>query len=542
MQTQKNPRAVDSGAGGSSPGKGHEIVAPILTPGQQHALELLLPIFRGERPGARASLQGYAGTGKTFLSARLVAAALASISSSTTSANPWDDLELLSEQPRRSWRQPQPAPPLLLCGPTHKACRQMERALAGYGVQGIQAVTIHSALGLRPKYDEDRTWFEPDPRAIKLIGPTTRLLLADEASMVGRQLVELLLAALPQDAALVAIGDPAQLQPVGDPGRSPLFNLPIQARLTEVVRHQGPILELATATREQGRGRPRFEAMVSDESAVITHQGYGQWRAAAIRACCRAAKEGNTDGARVLAWTNTAARRFGADVHRAIYGPEAPPYVVGQPVVSHGVIAGPDGKPLVSSTCEMALLAVERCQGRIAGDELFEVREALLLKRRTKAGEQLPPWTWWAIEARITGQDSTIRFEVLEPSCQANWRKATNAIAKVAKGISAAHGKAAAASTWDLYWRRKGRFGEISPVWAMTVHKAQGSTFERVFIHPDLDCHPDAGEQNQLAYVGITRAAKELHLVADPPPPAAATTSITTTSTTTTTAQLEAQR
>lgn len=489
-----------------------------LTPGQQHALDLLLPIFQGHQPGARASLQGYAGTGKTFLSARLVAAALDSIPGARGASSPWG-----------GWKTP---PTVVLASPTHKACRQMERALASYGIEGIEAVTLHSALGLRPQRDEDRETFIADPRALKLIGPATQLVVVDEASMVGRRLVELLLAALPRDAALVAIGDPAQLQPVGDPRRSPLFNLPIQAQLAEVVRHQGPILELATATRELGRGRPHFEAMVSDESAVITHPHFGAWRLAAIRACCRAAREGNTDGARVLAWTNAAGVKFNTDVHRAIYGAEAPPFVVGQPVVSHGVIAGPDGKPLVSSTCEMTLLAVERCEGRVAGDELLEVREALLLKRRTKAGEQLPPWTWWAIEARITGQDSTIRFEVLEPSCQAAWRKAANAIAKAAKGLSATHGKAAAASIWQLFWRRKEGFGEISPVWAMTVHKAQGSTFERVFIHPDLGRHPDLGEQNQLAYVAITRASRELHLVADPPPPAAATTSTTTTSTT----------
>ena len=49
----------------------------------------------------------------------------------------------------------------------------------------------------------------------------------------------------------------------------------------------------------------------------------------------------------------------------------------------------------------------------------------------------------------------------------------------------------------------------------MTIHKAQGSTFEQVFLHPDVDRNPDRTELNQLAYVGITRASRVLHVVAD---------------------------
>lgn len=494
---------------------------PQLTTGQQQALDLLTPIFRGEQPGARATLQGYAGTGKTFLSARLVAAALASTPAApSTTGAPWDDLELLGEQQEPSWRQKaQARPAVLLCGPTHKACRQIERALAGYGVQGIQAVTLHAALGLRPRREEDQQVFEPDSRARRLIGPWTRLVVVDEASMVGRELVDLLLAALPDAASLVAIGDPAQLQPVGDPGRSPLFDKPIQARLDQVVRHQGPILELATATRELGIGRPRFIARASDHSAVITHQGFGQWRAAAIRACRDAAREGNIDGARVLAWTNGAVTRFNADLHKILYGPSASPFVVGQPVVSHDAIPGPDELPLVSSTCVMEILAVEQEEGAVEGDELLEVREALLLKRRTKAGEKLPLWQWWNIEARLAGEGRIVQFQVLDPEHRASWNKACNAISKAAKAAKAKRAKKAAQPLWNLYWSRRDRFGQISPVWALTVHKSQGGTFERVFLHPDLDRHAHQGERNQLAYVGITRAARELHVIADRPPP-----------------------
>lgn len=476
-----------------------------LTADQQRAFDRLLPIFRGEWPGTRACLLGFAGTGKTFTSGLLLDQAVAAIPGALGKRNHWG-----------GWAE---LPTVVICGPTHKSARQLEWALAGRGLQGIQAVTLHSALGLRPRRSEDREWFEPDPTARKLIGPSTRLVVVDESSMVGRELVRLLLAALPDAAALVAIGDPAQLQPVGDPGRSPLFDQPIQARLDHVVRHQGPILALATATRALGAGRPRFVAQVDDHSAVIAHAGFGEWQRTAIRACRDAAQEGNIDGARMLAWTNSAVEKFNAELHRILYGPLAGPYVVGQAVVSHDAILGPDGSPLVSSTCEMRLLAVERGEGSVEGDELLQVREALLGKRRTKAGEKSLPWGWWTIRAQLSGEGSTVTFQVLDPERRSEWTKAANAIARTAKEAKAEHGAAVAKPFWDLYWKRKDRFGRISPVWGLTIHKSQGSTFSKVFIHPGLDRNDDQAERNQLTYVGLTRAARELHVVADPPPP-----------------------
>jgi exodeoxyribonuclease V len=506
MRTEKHPQAVGAANGGRRKAVSISSLADAtLTAGQQQARDLLLPIFQGKQAGARACIEGYAGTGKTFLTARLIAEAFVSIPGARGERNSWG-----------RWDTP---PTVLICGPTHKACRQIERALAAYGVEDVVAATLHSALGIRPRRIEDREVFEVDPRARQLIDGSTRLVVVDEASMVGRDLARLLWGELPEGASLVAIGDPAQLQPVGDPTRSPLFDQPIQARLSEVVRHQGPILQLATATRELGNGRPRFVASTSSSSAVISHEHFGPWRQAAIRCCRQAAQEGNIDGARVLAWTNGAVAKFNGDLHRILYGPSAPPYVVGQPVVSHSAITGPDGLPLVSSTCEMELLAVEPAAGAIDGDELLEVREALLGKRRTKAGEKLPPWQWWNIEAQLSGEGRRIQFQVLDPEQQSDWSKAAKVIANLAKGEAFLHGKAAARDLWGLYWARKDRFGRINPVWALTIHKSQGSTFDRVFLHPDLDRHHDQGERNQLAYVGITRAAKALHVIADPPPP-----------------------
>jgi len=472
-----------------------------LTAGQQSALDQLASIFSGEVPGARAVLTGFAGTGKSTLAARLIHLAMAIPGA-------------LGERGQRgSWKTP---PAVVIAAPTHKAALQLERALAGYGLHQVKATTLHSALGLRPVREGGVEVFKPDPHATCLVGKTTRLVVVDEASMVSAALVALLEAAMPPDAALVAIGDPAQLQPVDDPTPSPLFKAPISAHLSEVMRHGGPILQLATATRELGTGRPPFVTHQGDSSKVVAYKAFGVWKRAALRACIEVSERGQTDGARVLTWTNGAANRFNSDLHAAIYGPEAPPYVVGQPVVSAGVILSPDGQPLVSSTAEMELLEVYPDGGAIPGDELQEVREALLGKRKTKKGEVLQPWSWWSIEARLAGRyGRTVNFKVLAPGCEADWRKTNNAIAALARAAKETGQEAEAKGFWRIFWQRKDGFAVINPVWAMTIHKSQGSTFKQVFLHPDLNRNPDQAAMNQLAYVGITRASEGLHVVAE---------------------------
>ena len=53
-------------------------------------------------------------------------------------------------------------------------------------------------------------------------------------------------------------------------------------RLTEVLRHDGAILNLATATRQRDRGRAPFIAAEGGGSRIITYPTLSQWKAAAV--------------------------------------------------------------------------------------------------------------------------------------------------------------------------------------------------------------------------------------------------------------------
>ena len=75
----------------------------------------------------------------------------------------------------------------------------------------------------------------------------------------------------------------------------------------------------------------------------------------------------------------------------------------------------------------------------------------------------------------------------------------------------------AAMSALQCNIARKDAFGQVEPAAALTIHKSQGSTYRHVFLHPDVDgfnANP-APIHGRLAYVGVTRAAETLHVIAD---------------------------
>jgi exodeoxyribonuclease-5 len=106
-----------------------------------------------------------------------------------------------------------------------------------------------------------------------------------------------------------------------------------------------------------------------------------------------------------------------------------------------------------------------------------------------------------------------VTFHVLAADEGKRWDASMRQIADEAK---AASGKARS-ELWDLYFRRKDCVGRLQPASALTIHKSQGSTFQNVWLHWSIDGWGSAptAQQNQLAYVGITRAAETLHVVGD---------------------------
>jgi exodeoxyribonuclease-5 len=124
-----------------------------------------------------------------------------------------------------------------------------------------------------------------------------------------------------------------------------------------------------------------------------------------------------------------------------------------------------------------------------------------------------PLWKVWELTVSADGLADPVTFLVMTAEEDQRWKASLKAIADEAKNANGRGRK----DLWDLYFRRKDAVGKIQPASALTIHKSQGSTFENVFLHWSIDGYGSAptAQQNQLAYVGITRAAQSLHVVGD---------------------------
>lgn len=454
----------------------------VLTPDQANAVQGILDnLEHGEKP-SRIVLCGYAGTGKTV----------------TTAA-------LISELRRAGYR-------VAVATPTHKARAQVERALTESGAGKFEAVTVHRLLGLRQvkNFKTGEETYEPDPKypnmlqkneawsdefSCKMSIQPIGIVIVDETSMLSRDLYDKLLKDLGK-RPVVFVGDDRQLLPVKETEVCAAFtNATSTHRLEKVIRHDGAILNLATATRERCVGRARFTAAEGGGTEVITYESRGKWADALIQMSLEEEAMEDFDFCRALAWTNEAVDDLNERIHKARYGPDALMFKKGMTCVTMDAVPDPEGgAPLLNSTVDVLIEEAEY-------DQCFTPTY--------KKEEEPELWNSWIVTVS-TSDNSFVKFRVIDKSDQKRWYKWLDTLASEAKKST---DDLERRKRWKYFFARRDSVGFLQPNSAMTIHKSQGSTFKNVFLHWSIDI--PKRDQNQLAYVGITRASETLHVLAD---------------------------
>lgn len=437
-----------------------------LTDEQKEAFDVLYwPL--SAQPGAKVSLVGPAGTGKTYLAARLA--------------------ERLGAEGLR----------VRLCAPTHQAAEVLRSKLGSkLELPENRTSTIQSLLGLK---------LGPDGRGdyhLVLDGTAAAepgdVVICDEASMVGQDLWRHI--ERTYGVSWLFLGDACQLPPVGE-RRSKALRLR-GAGLREIIRQkQGhPIVELGRRIR---CGEPPFtEATVQYEGGVgVACTGS---RAAlfdsAERAFRRAFAQAETPGAaRVLAWRNRTVQTYNRLLRDRLYGKHAPPYLAGEWLTCHRTYYRSEVPVLKNS-------------------QLLRVTAARQQRHARGIGGR---WLTWVltVETVGVGRDGKKRKVcVLDPSEEAAFvrelaRRKEEALKEEALGAEAGSCDRPARwerSRWKRYYAMREQYASVRYAYAQTVHRAQGSTLENAFVDwRDLE-GARGGLRQALQYVAATRAEKRL--------------------------------
>lgn len=329
--------------------------------------------------------------------------------------------------------------------------------------------TIHSLLGLSVQndYKTGKQKLVPKNRPISLVNT---IIYIDEASMIDEYLLANIrnYTGKVRSCKVVYIGDSYQLPPVMEDICAVFTNPTSTIFLKEIQRQvaDSPIIQLSAQYRnvldDPSVGWPKLQNM---GDAIVHHTDKNTF----FKAIAGAYKQPHEpNDLKILAWSNNRVRDYNRWVRS--FSNYTKPYETGEIIVTNKPLFV--GQTIVAPTDSLHM--IKSCTDAI------------------KEGIR-----GYAIQ--IMGLEETF----FQP---ADWKEATVLANKYKKD---AH----QTKNWKPFFAIKEQWTDLRPVHASTVHKAQGSTYNEVFV--DLN---NIGKCNnwrdvaRLAYVAITRARHRVHI------------------------------
>lgn len=327
-------------------------------------------------------------------------------------------------------------------------------------ITGQGAVTIHSFLGLRVQtdYRSNTTTLIPRTNEQK----QGYLLFIDEASYVDKQLLSFIFK-MTYNCKVVFIGDPAQLTPVKSVG-TPVFDANFTgAALTTVVRQAegNPIVDLSTKFRHTVNTGEFFSFKPDGEHVVYLDRE--SFNKAIEQEFSR--PDWRYQDSKILAWTNKCVIGYNHFVRNLAKGD--PHFQVDDYAVCNSFVTV--GKSSIKTDQLVQIGAIENDSIR------YEV-----------------PGNMVCVDG----------IWVFHPKSLELWNA----------GIK----KMRAKDNFGAVAEMESQWIDLRAAYACTINKAQGSTFDRVFVDLDDIRRCNSGDQiARMLYVGVSRARTQVFLTGD---------------------------
>lgn len=342
-----------------------------------------------------------------------------------------------------------------LTATTNKAAENLG-AITGQG-----ASTIHSFLGLRVQTDfrTNVTTLIPKNHEVK----EDYLLVIDEASYIDSQLLKMIFSRT-KNCKIIFVGDPAQLTPVKSSG-TPVFDAKFTgAALTTVVRQAegNPIVDLSTKFRHTVNTGNFFQ--FTPDGHHIQYMDRDDFNKAIEKEFAR--PNWRYQDSKVLAWTNKCVIGYNQFIRNHVLGD--PHFAVDDYAVCN------------------SFLSVGRKS--LKTDQMVQI---------TGISENIERLGVLGNEFTLDGDIKAFMPKTLQSK---------NERIKQAKAANELYLVAQIDSEWI----------DLRAAYACTINKAQGSTFNEVFIDLDDIRRCNSGDQiARMLYVGVSRARNHVFLTGD---------------------------
>ena len=454
--------------------------------------------------GASCVLIGAAGTGKTTCQKGAVLSLLQSGKiPSITDTHSHKYLQLNS-------------PGIILTSFTRRAVRNLRRAMSEE-LKG-NCITLHKLLEYQPVqyevYDEEKDCykmsmrFEPTRNSLNPLPNTIKTIVFDESSMISCELFDQLCSALLHDVQFIFVGDIQQLPPVFGSAilGFKLLELPV-VELTQVYRQalESPIIALATDIRN-GIPLPEFTERIVREHPTQGKLTLHPWK-----------KKLHPDVALI-----TIAAFFKAAYDSGSYDP-----LEDQILIPFNKSCGTDelNKHIANHIARThnretyeVIAGFNKHYFSVGDLVLFDKEDAEVIRISRngtylgkKAQHESTTLDYWGHDSAGT---TAVADEFDLESIDAFLANAAAATEEKVNSSSHIITVRMIDSGEEVSMDTASEINSLILSYALTVHKSQGSEWERVFVV--LHQSHNTMLQRELLYTAITRAKKELYVICEP--------------------------
>ena len=434
--------------------------SPSLTEDQQVALERMKQFIQTPRQ-KYFRLTGYAGTGKSYLIVQLMK---------------W----LLNQKIN-----------FVAGSPTNKAVKNLKKLAAEANVS-VEAHTVAQLLGQQPELNEATGKEEFITQGTDSIGGY-EVALIDEFSMISKSnFKDINQAVWHTDTKIIFVGDEAQLPPVGEsePVIATHEYIQSEATLSSIVRYDGDIARVAEEIRSDKAFNSSLYPFKTTPDGTITCLNRFDWLKTAIAIFKSDSYIENPDHVRFLVWRNKTAASLNDYVRSQLWGDNVPDYVPGDRLIAKIPVFRRDPKADAGASrlrgAKSAHSSARKNKWRIV---MNNSEECEVIGDATKRISKPTSWEYWLVPAET---DDGLRLDL---------RILTNQSEQLRQERMQALRER---KQWKQYYDTLKSFDNLPYAYAITTHKAQGSSINYIF--PDIADMRPCPDLQKILYTALTRA------------------------------------
>lgn len=396
----------------------------------------------------------------------------------------------------------------------HKAKKVLGASIGKHRVK-----TIASALAI--KLDETTGKFEPDMFARKngrVPIANMDIIIVDEASMISKAMYDEIMTLKKRSAKVIFMGDNAQLPPIGASEESPVFKSKNKYILTEKMRQAktSPIIGIGTLVANNVESTsPKLKVIPKELRA----DSFDQQSGSSVKFTDNESKaldefvedfknaNGNPDFVKIVTFNNQnhsssqSVKSLNEKVRTKLFGKRASEqFIVGEMVTAYDTYSRDAGQ-------DVDEIPIHNSDDFIINDiELAKGVKGSVSAQSVKDGYR-----------KFDYQYDIIHLSLLDNEGKPILGETVPVIANSSKAKFEADLKELWSRDKQLAFKLKGEFANLEYGYAITSHKAQGSTYTNVYVMEDNILGPTNGSdvkaKNQSLYVAVSRPTTKLVMI-----------------------------